>query len=169
MIDTLILKIGNPKYEKASILFNRIILISFFIFIFSFFLFQSISPYYRLIPLILLFIVLIISRKYLKYNSNGEITFFEDYVLIAFDEKEISINYSDIKKLVFIFANTIPLIENGIYPTDGFDNKVRIFGNENYEYEIYCDEDKYEQIRYFVEKHKSKYSFSIQRTLRNLE
>lgn len=167
MRDVLKLTCGNPKYEKKSILFNRIILILSFIFVISFFINKLLNIYLRFIPLILLIIIYIIPRKYFKYNATGEITFFEDHVLILNDEKEISINYSDTKKIVFILSSTRPY-ENGIYPVDSFDNKLRIFTEENYEYEFYCDEDKIEQIRLFVKEYKSTYNFSIQRTLHDL-
>lgn len=92
----------------------------------------------------------------------GNIFFSEDSVFFNIDEKEFTFTYDEIKKIIFIFESPQDPINSKflVFPS-GYDNQLVIHANESYEFNIYCENETYEQIKQFVRNNKSKCEFII--------
>lgn len=156
---------GISQNEKLLTNINRSILFLFLPVVFLFILTISVRHWIlRTLILVLIIPILILSivKIHLKYRKMGNIFFSEDSVSFNIDEKEFSFPYDEIKKIIFVFESPKDPINSKflVFPS-GYDNQLIIHANESYEFDIYCENETYEQINQFVRNNNSKCEFII--------
>jgi hypothetical protein len=162
---TLSLIHGVSQNEKLLMKINRSLLFLILPVIFLFLLTISVRHWILtslIIALIIPILILSIIKIHVKYRKMGNIFFSEDSVFFNIDEKEFTFTYDEIKKIIFIFESPQDPINSKflVFPS-GYDNQLVIHANESYEFNIYCENETYEQIKQFVRNNKSKCEFII--------